>query len=1070
MASFFLIVGVGGGGRGILNHLKYDLEQEYGSAQAARTRLVCIDGPETDQYILPGEFQIDTHPGSPEFICTEVSPAPTLQRIAREEVGPPEKQITSWLSPAEAAKIPASALNPLTGLGGERVPGHILFYLQLDDLQQRLLQAYQQSRAALSGDQASDRVVVILMGSLAGGTGAGLLWDIAHLLREPTAGNQDPLLCLLPLPNTYHPLLKSEGERVKHDAKNFAGIRELARFMTASHRLPTRMTFSDTIAIENGQLFDVPFLADGDRPDSKVNDVIPQWGIVPAMADFLLALIQDNLATHRPIYNALVNWGTAHIGGAPTPAERFGSFGVSSLRYPWKEVLGSFAYRFAYELYEAILEPIGEAVEAGRLRATRTLNDCPFTTMVENPATARMAPADYRQLASRVSTGRTGSLPFPTHDPLVEEIKHGGFWFLKVPDEEVIRNAEELRDRYLGGETDLSSSTVRGWMNLQSRKILELFFGTDRVEGERSLGLIEREVLRLFFHPEGEHLSPIPLSESPHSLVIARDYLQALWERLGHFADHWEAAYRGHLYPEGDGRPSLLALQIERVDRRREAMHRNPKDTREEQEVYLQEAQKLMELEIWAILVKGIGDLVRSLRERLDGLWALIGDDADGWVNILEGYKELMDRCYTRDITRRQGFTALKLRRYLPNPGGLAEDQLFEDVADPALNELLRQISWEFTVDPKDPARYRLLLCGPQVPGYQYQAHEGALLNAFTRERLGRVNRYNPYEHVQYALNVLQGPLSQKTLWDMLWYDYAYEWRQQAENREKGPDDYVRERLDWLMERSEVLLNYTTSPTLHAESYLFGKFLTASGTDNPAHDLAARFVTQLAQKGVQRTDDDLYAKELRRVNVELKIPLTSWSGYEGALEHYLEYHQVPSNTLVHIYPNEQNAFRIEALIARKIDRSFAGKTLDPTVVALLDSPETFRTFALCLIDGQIPSRAEGLAAPRRHFLSLPNGEVDLGEIWDIDTLVSRVWGDRGVQEALASRWHQREAEAQRQNQTQELLQELEGKLKGFAFPSAPTGTRVAIDLGHLLLAFRAVVGEYVEQVRGNLVL
>lgn len=89
-------------------------------------------------------------------------------------------------------------------------------------------------------------------------------------------------------------------------------------------------------------------------------------------------------------------------------------------------------------------------------------------------------------------------------------------------------------------------------------------------------------------------------------------------------------------------------------------------------------------------------------------------------------------------------------------------------------------------------------------------------------------------------------------------------------------------------------------------------------------------------------------------------------------------------------------------------------------------------------------------------------------MWNVDALVSRVWGDPEIQQALAARWRRREAEAQQQNKIQEFLQELEKKLQAFAFSPAPTGSRVAIDLGHLLLAFRAVVGEYVEQVRGNL--
>ncbi|MBI3989733.1 MAG: hypothetical protein HY347_08950, partial [candidate division NC10 bacterium] len=847
------------------------------------------------------------------------------------------------------------------------------------------------------------------------------------------------------------------------DAKNFAGIRELMRFMATRPELPTRMVFSDTIAVENDRLFDVPFILDGDRMDSQVNDVIPQSGIVPAIADFLLAVVKDNLAGNCPIYSNIVNWGMAHIGGAPTDIERFGAFGVSSIRYPSYEVLGSFAYRFAYEIYEMILEPRGEAVGKGILLATKTLNDCPLTTMVENPATARTAPGEYRQLASKVSTGRTGSLPFPVRGRLTEEVKYGSSWiFWGVSDTEVIQNAETMGNLYLGKETDLSSNTVRGWMNLQARKIIDLFFGTEKFEREKDLGLVEQEIFRLFIKRERELLLPITLSESPHAIVIARDYLKALKDRFDAFAGFWDSSYKRHLYPEGEEKPSLIARQIEAVDKKRGAMQG---DEEELQEAYLLEAQRLLDLEVWNILMKGISDLIEVMRQKINRLWALIGDDADGWVNILGQYRDLMGRKYSDDITRRTQFTALKLRKYLPIPGGPAEDRLFEEVADPILNELLRQMHWSFAVDPKDPERYKLVLVSPEVPGYQYQAYEGILLNVFTRERLQKINTYNPYQHVQYARNTLKGPLELKTIWDIMWYEYEHEWRKRPENAERGLDQYVEEQLDWLLNRSEVLLNYTFAPNLHEESYLFSKFLTSVQTLNPSHDLASRFTFKVDQGNIQRTSDDLYAKEIRRVTVALKIPLTNWASYQEALEHYRKYHEVPTNTLVHIYPNEQNAFKVEGLIAQKVDRTFRRTILDPSVAALLGDLALFETFALCLVDGQIPIKKAQLGAPSRYALTLPGGEADLGEVWDADTVVSKVWRDQEVQAKLTELWRQKENEVHIQGKVEELLTELEAKVNAFAFPSPPPGEKVKINLDHLKLALRAVIGAYIEQVR-----
>jgi hypothetical protein len=44
-----------------------------------------------------------------------------------------------------------------------------------------------------------------------------------------------------------------------------------------------------------------------------------------------------------------------------------------------------------------------------------------------------------------------------------------------------------------------------------------------------------------------------------------------------------------------------------------------------------------------------------------------------------------------------------------------------------------------------------------------------------------------------------------------------------------------------------------------------------------------------------------------------------------------------------------------------------------------------------------------------------------GEVWDIDTLVAKVWGDEEVQHKLAEMWQNREREIQAQGKVTEFL-------------------------------------------------
>jgi hypothetical protein len=75
---------------------------------------------------------------------------------------------------------------------------------------------------------------------------------------------------------------------------------------------------------------------------------------------------------------------------------------------------------------------------------------------------------------------------------------------------------------------------------------------------------------------------------------------------------------------------------------------------------------------------------------------------------------------------------------------------------------------------------------------------------------------------------------------------------------------------------------------------------------------------------------------------------------------------------------------------------------DPSFIALLGDFALFEKFALILTEGILLVASGGLGDPPRYTLSLPNGEVNLGEVWDIDTVVSRIWRDEEVQQRLAA--------------------------------------------------------------------
>ncbi|HIE26674.1 TPA: hypothetical protein EYP66_05265, partial [Candidatus Poribacteria bacterium] len=550
MANAFLIVGVGGAGRGVCNHIKYELEQDFGSAQAAMTRVLAIDGPPSpSQYALPGDpwFEIDTNPNSPEFCQTRdaANPASVIRTIAaikkeedKEKLRENEKYVAQWLTPDEAQKIPTTTIQPEVGFGGHRTPGHVYFYLDINYINTALQQAYNDTREMLS--DGGGQAIVCLTGSQSGGTGAGMLLDVAHLLRRMIAPNNDVLLLFLPLANSYHKIFSTQAEKDEVDAKNFAGLLNMIRFMNADMEFLSVIPYAPNFLIQNVHIPDIPFVLDGDVTGSKINDVVPQLGVVPAIADFLLSCIKDNSST-RQMANAYTNWTNNAIGNAPKP-EKYASFGTYSIRYPYKEVLKSFSYKFAYEIYNDILSPTGENYNKGQTEADRILTETTFTQMLSDFDAVKLNPErDWKAMKGQIRVGKRGDAPSPPLSSLTEVINYGRkYIFFSTPDATVIQDTEQ----YSGNV----KTQFENWLKKQQPKISTAF-----------LTNVEEELVSIFTKPalersegiEDGNRVPKTLQDDPSSIVVARDLLKYLKDKFIDFEKYLADKFNEYFYPEG---------------------------------------------------------------------------------------------------------------------------------------------------------------------------------------------------------------------------------------------------------------------------------------------------------------------------------------------------------------------------------------------------------------------------------------------------------------------------------------------------------------------------------------
>lgn len=1002
MANAFFVVGVGGAGRGVCNHLKYELERRYGSATNARTRFLVIDGPDQDEaYSLPGGLQIDTAMGSSEFYRTTTNPGVAIRAIASGQAGAGEKFILPWLTPAEAARIPTEALNPLAGFGGHRTPGHAFFFLDASNLEPRLRSAYMGARQLLGGGAgAGTQVVVVLIGSLAGGTGAGMYFDVAHLLRMLAQANADPVCSFLPLPNTFDQVLTSPQQRRDLYAKYFSGLRNFGRFMRGNQQYPDIIQYTDLITVRSSTIVDVPFLIDGDHTPSKFNDVKPNIGVVPAMADFLVTLISDNLSSGA-IAPQITNWAGGVLGAAE-PIDKYASFGTASLQFSHSEVLETFTYRLVFQLYDDILTPIGAEVNRGQTVANQVLNSITFTQPAaagsSNDATSQSCePARFRDLGARMRRGDTKDRPF-SRQQLEKNVQLTNWVGMARSAEDVVVDVQRA--------SNAAQEVIRKYIEAQSDYIHGAFTSA-----------IESAAFEFFYSQREGVREARTLAMAPNSIVHAAEMIAAIREGLGRFRAIVKRAYDQHSLPEGPSAASLMSRAQGKADDAKKKFIADKSKANAQK--YLAAAQALLDIETWTKLCAGTEQLLIELGTTANELWNVVGRSSAGWVNVLSRYRELVSDRHDECLNRRRQFDEMRLRRYVPKTGGRAEDALFEKVAVAHLDNLKRQMRWRLAVDPSlsGAGRYSLVLEHPAASVSDRAAQLTVLMSYFGGEPPIQVGDYTPFAHVTWAREHLAGPLGSQTVWDVLELEYTEGWSKRKSLRtpeERTPQAYVRRLADELTNWSEQSYTFRQAPGLVRQQWTFCQ---EPGAD---HRIGLLLLQELGARQVNLIRHASFSKEVRRAQVLLKTPLAQWAHWATCQTHYLNYAQDPP-ILIDVYQNEQIAEELRKSIQAKVDHAFMN-VIDPVLVAAMYDRTIFRYMILSLLGGVLPKRSGASPLdPQFYYLNTNAGDVELGPDWDVYGAIMRVnvpqrltggaWvSNNDTHESLKNLWNKLEQE------------------------------------------------------------
>ncbi|MEA2569212.1 MAG: Tubulin like [Acidobacteriota bacterium] len=961
MPNSILVVGIGGAGRGVCNHLHYELSRMYGKPANARVSLLVIDGPQDDaNYQLPGGYAISSAPGATEFFRPTQSPADVLRQVATGDIArDPARAVAKWLPRERAAQMTTGDIQPQQGFGGQRVPGHAYVFVDYSQLSQKIVSAYQAAQQLA----ANGNVIAFVVTSIAGGTGAGLYLDVLQILRKQLPGQNDLLISILPLSKTYNAVVSGTTQQQHLEAKNFAALRNLIRFMAGMDGKPTVTEYSEHVSVASPQLVSVPFLMDGSPNDCKVNDVPPNRGVVPAIADFLLSIAKDNKAATALMTPRFTDWAQIH-NNSKSAYQKFSSFGSASLRYDYQDLLETFCYRITRELYDQMLTKRGPQLGEDQKLVTELLRSTDYTQMVLEPSNVDFTPPvptsysrAWRVLAGKVRVGKGKDPAFPYDPQKLQENVDLGMFFKRAP-QDVEADVNRLSDSW--------KKQVKDWLERQKVRISTEFQSN-----------LDGQARNIFYDPSG---TPKSIATSPASLRIASDLVALTLSVTASFRKHVHEQYEAHFHMTSvNGRTDILSEAVARTMRAKEKMFRGGKA---EQEVYVREAQRQLEVEMWKILMDGIQETADALAAVAQEFEQVVGQTAGGWVNALSIFQDQVDLHFQTEVERRKELSRLRLRRYFPKPGGFAEDALYEKYAYPVFQKIMASSNWLLTIDPGKADRYTIILQSPSAADYDAELSASRLKDVIGQKLIDRVSRYTWHQHTSFIAESLREVLRGITIWELVDLDYSegYLKRGDVPPAEKNASSYSSKLVSELLRRSAVSIQLASGAD-NPKRFVFWR---SGAAQTEASQSVVKEITARCADAAFASHDD-FSHEIRVVSVLPSFSIRNWTHFAETQNVYLPFVDDPLNVLVDIYPNEQVANRLQKEI-RVIDRTY-NSCLDPRLANSFSDYDTFRYFSLCYALNLLTREDDAtMGKPRRFVAKLAAGTVDLGEESDIGSV------------------------------------------------------------------------------------
>lgn len=354
-----LVIGLGGTGRKTLTHLKKNLLDAGLGVWHEQVQLLLLDNA--------AEEIIDGHKQAVSVTDVQLEPdemliiGDDLRQLVRKMAADPdfEPEMQSWFPADEYARVrslPDAQMDIRKSTSQRRPMGRALVFR---DIQQgessRLWQGLTVAMRQLAHD---GQVRVLIIGSLAGGFGSGVMADVAYLVRRAALKTPSvsgaAISALLATDNAFVQHTRSQQLQLNTEAT----LREMNRLLMAGGR-PFPMVYKKRSSPDflndhiEWSLFDDVFLFDGQRPAKPLTLFEPEQGMYPLMADIAQAFIDEGSQFMEQVRsNIRTTTATVQVERGEAVVSTLGAY---TYRLPMQNIVRGLTTRFAYDLIRRYL-------------------------------------------------------------------------------------------------------------------------------------------------------------------------------------------------------------------------------------------------------------------------------------------------------------------------------------------------------------------------------------------------------------------------------------------------------------------------------------------------------------------------------------------------------------------------------------------------------------------------------------------------------------------------------------------------------------------------------------------